>query len=138
MKYIFVLLMMGLSLFADTLGWSNNYQETLQKAQEQNKNVYMLITSQDCRWCRKFEATTLQKEAVQARLYNDYVVVHIDRDLHPLPSKFKVAPIPRHYIVKADGTIIDTFIGYWEQADFFSYLDDAQRRLEKILKLEEK
>lgn len=139
MKHLLLLTaLMGVTLFADALGWSSSYAEALQKAQQSNKSIYMLITSQNCRWCRKFENTTLQEEAVRARLQNNYVLVHIDRDANPLPSKFQVAPVPRHYIVKPDGAVIHTFIGFWEKDDFFSYLDDAQKRLKNMTQKEEK
>ena len=107
------------------LNWNSDYHKALEDAKAQNKDVYMLITSQSCRWCRKFESTTLQEKSVIKRLKEQYVLLHIDRDENYFPNKFKSKRVPRHYFITDKGEIIYSLLGFWEKDDFFSFLRDV-------------
>lgn len=131
-KMIGAWILMTSMLFGANLDWSNDYEAALQVAKKEKKNIYMLITSADCRWCRKFEETTLQEEIVISRLKEKYILLHVDRDQDTFPSKFQRAPVPRHYFIKANEDVIYTFLGYWDREDFFSYLGDAEKRLDTM------
>jgi len=113
-------------MFGTSIDWISEYNEALSQAKVQNKNVYMLITSNNCRWCRKFESTTLQNPKVIKELKQKYVLLHIDREMDEIPKKFKKSPVPRHYFLTPNGEIIYTFLGYWDSLDFTSYLDDVE------------
>lgn len=127
-KILFVTLLFAATLFGSDLHWNHDYNKALQEAQKEKKDIYMFITSANCRWCRKFEATTLQDEAILQRLKKQYVLLHIDRDADFMPEHFKKKRVPRHYFLRADGTIIYSFLGYWANEDFASFLDDVDKR----------
>ena len=127
MKYIVVMLALLSTLWSAELGWSDNYEESLKVAKKENKNLYVLITSSTCRWCRKFENTTLQDKEILDMLYKKYVVVHADRDMDDLPADFDIKRVPRHYFVSENGEIIYSFLGYWDSLDFKSFLDDVDK-----------
>jgi thioredoxin-related protein len=116
------------TLFSAELGWENSYEKALSQAKADKKDVYMLITSQDCRWCRKFEATTLQDAKTMARLKKQYVLLHIDRDWDEIPEHFKKRSVPRHYFLTNKGEIIFSFLGACNPEDFSSYLDDVDKK----------
>ncbi|DAB30201.1 MAG TPA: thioredoxin [Sulfurimonas sp. UBA12504] len=128
MQILFVTLLLVSTLFGSELGWNNDYKKALEQAKIEKKDVYMLITSADCRWCRKFEVTTLQDEAILQRLKKQYVLLHIDRDEDYMPEHFKKKRVPRHYFLRADGTVIYSFLGYWNSEDFASFLGDVEQR----------
>lgn len=127
-KFIFVALFFAVTLFGGDLNWNHDYKKALEEAKAQKKDVYMFITSSNCRWCRKFEATTLQEEAILQRLNKQYVLLHIDRDADYMPENFKKERVPRHYFLRANGEIIYSFLGYWANEDFISFLDDVDKR----------
>ena len=58
MKYIFTVLLLTTALFS-SVEWQTNYHKALEIAQEKNKRVYMLIVSDNCRWCMKFKRITI-------------------------------------------------------------------------------
>ena len=97
MKLILVTLVFITTLFSAELDWPNDYKAALVQAKKENKDIYMLITSADCRWCRKFEASTLQDDKTIERLKKQYVFLHIDRDWDEIPEHFKKKRVPRHY-----------------------------------------
>lgn len=108
------------------LGWSHNYKASFAKAQKSNKVLYVLITSEDCGWCRKFERTTLQDKAIKQRLKSEFEVVHLSREKDEVPKMFKTSPIPRHYFVAPSGKIVYDSLGHRGVACFESFMDEAQ------------
>ncbi len=124
-KHILIIMAFTTMLLSANLDWSSDYKKALTEAKSQNKDVYMLITSSNCRWCRKFESQTLQDKSVIKRLEEQYVLLHIDRDKNYFPSKFKSKRVPRHYFITSKGEIIYSFLGFWEKDDFFSFLKDV-------------
>ena len=125
MKFLLALITLTTMLFSSNLDWNSDYYKALEDAKIQKKDVYMLITSQSCRWCRKFESTTLQDKAVIKRLKKQYILLHIDRDNNYFPAKFKSKRVPRHYFITNKGQKIYSFLGFWEKNDFFSFLRDV-------------
>jgi len=128
MKYLLAIIVLITSLSASELKWNNSYEQALSEAKSLNKDVYMLVTSSNCKWCRKFERTTLQDDSVIKRLKEQYVLLHIDRDKDYMPKKFKKKRVPRHYFITSNGGIIYSFLGYWNSEDFFSFLKDVDER----------
>jgi len=117
------------SLFAENIGelsFSNDYKKVMAQAKKENKRVYMLITSESCRWCRRFESETLSDWTVAEKLEGEYLLLHLDRDKDYFPKSFKSKRVPRHYFLAPDEQVIYTFLGYWNVEDFSSYVDDVQ------------
>jgi thioredoxin-related protein len=131
MKYLLIIITLVSTLMSAELGWSDEYEDSLKIAQKENKDVYVLVTSSTCRWCRKFENTTLQDEKILKQLKEKYVLVHADRDIDDLPEWFNVKRVPKHYFVTAKGEEIFSFLGYWDSLDFTSFLGDVERERKK-------
>jgi len=129
MKYFLFLSVFFLStLFGANLDWSYDYKAAQAKAKESKKLIYVLITSDDCRWCRKFESTTLQDEKILKRLHSEFEVVHISRDKHKVPAAFETSPVPRHYFTDAQGNIAYSSLGHRGLECFESFMDNAQSK----------
>jgi hypothetical protein len=129
MRAFIIVLFLSFSLQAMELGWSHDYAKALQQAKLYHKIVYVLITSPDCRWCKKFERTTLQDKGIQKRLKEDFITVHLSRGWDDIPSKFKTAPIPRHYFVDATGKILYSSLGHRDVEMFHAFMDEAKHNL---------
>ena len=134
MKYLLVMLALISTLWSAELGWSDDYKKSLDIAKKENKQVYVLITSSTCRWCRKFENSTLQDAEILKMLNKKYVLVHADRDMDDLPSWMKIKRVPRHYFVTAKGEEIFSFLGYWDSLDFKSFLGDVDKKYKEKIK----
>jgi len=129
MKSLIILTLLVGSLFASDIDWSNNYKKTLDKAKLSGKSIYILITSDNCRWCRKFESTTLQDKVILKRLYKEFEVLHLSRDRDVIPDKFEVTPVPRHYFVTSDEEILYNSLGHRGVDCFDAFMDNAQNKL---------
>jgi thioredoxin-related protein len=130
MKYIIMVLLLAVTLFGDELGWSDDYNKALQQAKKEHKLLYVLITSVDCGWCKKFERTTLQDEGVKKRLKKEFVSVHFIRELNFVPEQFKTTPIPRHYFTDPQGNILYNSLGYRKVDAFEAFMDNAEEKYE--------
>ncbi|MEA1982738.1 MAG: DUF255 domain-containing protein [Campylobacterota bacterium] len=129
MKKLIVVLLFVTSLFGADIAWPSDYKKALADAKTQNKLVYVFITSDSCQWCRKFEATTLQDEAIKKRLYSEFVPIHLSRDKHQIPKKFETAPVPRHYFTDTEGNILYSSLGHRGVECFDAFMDNAQKKI---------
>jgi thioredoxin-related protein len=128
MKYLITFFLLTTALFSANLDWPSDYEKALTMAKKENKLVYVLITSDSCRWCRKFENTTLKNKQILDRLHKGYVLVHLSRDRHIVPKKFKTAPIPRHYFLDENGEILYSSLGHRNEDMFNAFMDNAEEK----------
>jgi len=123
MKFFLVLLLFAVSLFSAEINWPSDYNKALQEAKIEHKFVYILITSDSCRWCRKFEHTTLQDKQIQKRLHSSFVTVHLSRDRNKIPKQFHTTPVPQHYFVDDKGNILYHSLGHRDAEMFNVFMD---------------
>ncbi len=121
---IFLFLMFS-TLQSAELNWSNDYNAALKQAQKENKNVYLFIGADVCRWCDRFKDITLSQKHVIERLKKDYVLLYLSRDRHYIPKHFEIKGVPRHYFLKSDGKIFYEDRGSREVEGFLNLLDEA-------------
>lgn len=129
MKKLLSIILLSATLFGANLDWSNDYEQALVDAKEQNKLVYIFITSDNCQWCKKFANTTLQDKAITKRLYSEFITIHLSRDQHIIPKQFETAPVPRHYFTDAKGNILYSSLGHRGVDCFDAFMDNAQDKL---------
>ena len=129
MKYVLSIILLSLSLFGADLDWSHNYKKGLEDAKKEHKLVYVFITSDKCKWCRKFEKTTLQDKTVTKRLYSEFVTIHLSRDRDTIPKEFETSPVPRHYFTDTQGNILYSSLGHRGVDCFDAFMDNAQKKM---------
>ena len=132
MRYIVTMLLFIVTLMATELQWLDNYNTAMQKAKQENKLIYVFISSSTCGWCDKFEKTTLQDENVKKRLKKEFVSVHLVREFDTVPQKFATSPVPRHYFTDAKGNILYNSLGYRKVDTFESFMDNAEEKYTMI------
>ncbi|WP_295052772.1 DUF255 domain-containing protein [Sulfuricurvum sp.] len=131
MKKIVLLALISIGLFGAEIGWSDTYEEALAKAKKESKPLLVLITSEQCRWCRKFEATTLQDEDIITELNSKFVTVHVTRDKSIYPKNLTAKMVPMSYFLDGNGKVAYSIPGYWSSEDYQSILVDALRKTKK-------
>ena len=129
---LFFFLIIPFTLFSTNIEILNDYDLGLQKAKLENKLLYVLISSQKCKWCKKFENTTLNNDSIKDRLSKEFVVVELILEHDTIDERFKTAPIPRHYFLDLNSNIIYEALGYRDNVLFNSFMNNAQNRNKKI------
>lgn len=120
---------MSVTLFGSELRWSHDYFKALSDAKKEHKLVYVLIVSDTCKWCKKFEETTLQNKEIKERVNKEFVTVLLSRDRHVIPKGLQSAPVPRHYFLDAAGNMLYTSLGYRDAEMFDAYMDEAEHNV---------
>lgn len=64
--------------FADSVLWHSSYEEAIQLAAEENKNIFVLITAPSwCVWCIRLEDNVLSKVEFQEYLTENYIALKL-------------------------------------------------------------
>lgn len=129
MKSIFVLWIFSLSLIAGEIDWNDTYAEALAQAKKESKPIMVVITTEQCRWCRKLESTTFQDEQIIKRVNTSFAPVHLTRDKSIYPKNLTAKMVPMSYFLDESGKILVSMPGYWPSEDYHSILDDALRKI---------
>ena len=128
MKLLLTILALSAILFASKADFINDYDKALELAQAQKKDIYMLVTSNSCQWCRKFEKKTLGDKATMDELKKQYVLLALNRDIHVIPKQYKAKRVPKHFFLTPKGEVIYAFLGYWNPEDFASFVGEVQKK----------
>ncbi len=131
MRYIITILLMLSTLQADDITWNSSFAAAKAKAQKEEKIIYVVITSETCRWCRKLEATTLEDKVVIKNLNKKYAAVALTRGKDKYPPCLKAPMVPMTYFLAPDGRVIYSVPGYWQIEDYLSMMGDVERKYEK-------
>jgi uncharacterized protein YyaL (SSP411 family) len=131
MKKLGLLALLMANLFASDIAWNDTYEQAQAKAKKESKPMLVIITTEQCRWCRKLEATTLSDDEIVSKINSHFVPVHITRDKSVYPKNLTAKMVPMSYFLDGNGKILYSMPGYWPVEDYQSILDDALRKAKK-------
>ena len=98
-----------------------SYEDAMQVAKEQNKNVYVLFGGEHCPWCHK-QKDVLLKDSVTKSL-SDYVVCYVDTsEEREISTKYRIRTIPVSIIVDSEDGVIKKNVGYMDEPKFLKWL----------------
>lgn len=105
--------------FAERMGYETDYQAARTKAKKEGKNILLVLTTNYCPWCRKFERNVLQKKRVNRAIHKRYVPVILNRDEKKFPDKFTSSFTPVTYFIDAKSEeILHKVAGYNNKEEF--------------------
>ena len=132
MKKLLWVSLLAFSVFGAEITWNSSYDQALLKAKKEGKPLMVLITSEQCRWCRKLEATTLQDDEIVARINTTFQAVNVIKDKSIYPKSLSAKMVPMSYFLDPkSGKVLYSIPGYWGAEDYNSILDDALRKYKK-------
>lgn len=132
MQKLLVILLLSMMAFGAELHYAHDYKSAVSQAKKENKNIFLLITTPTCKWCKKLKATTLKDATVVARINAGFIPVQVFRDKDDYPSHLKAQMVPKSYFLYPDGsTIMRGTMGYWNVEDYLSIMDDVDYKIKK-------
>jgi len=131
MKKLALLALLTANLFAIDIAWNDTYEQAQAKAKKESKPMLVIITSEQCRWCRKLESTTLSDDEIVSKINSRFIPVHVTRDKSVYPKNLTAKMVPMSYFLDSTGKILYSMPGYWPVEDYQSILDDALRKAKK-------
>lgn len=131
MKKMVLWLAMPLWLMGAEINWNSSFAEAQAKAKKESKPMLLIITTEQCRWCRKLEATTLEDDTIISTINSKFSAVHVTRDKSVYPKNLTAKMVPMSYFLDPNGKILYSMPGYWPTEDYQSILNDALRKYKK-------
>ena len=91
-----------------------NYKEAFSVANSENKPVFILFSTEYCRWCTKLKETTLKDTTLKSRLEKEFIVLFLDKNRDSYPKKYKVRGVPAVYMTDKSEEIFTSMVGYYK------------------------
>jgi hypothetical protein len=108
---------------AAALGYGTNYAKAVETAKAQHKNVMLVLVSNYCPWCRKFEEQVLRKQEVNDLVHEKYVPVILNKEKDSFPAAFNLSFTPIvHFIDPRTQQSYHRVVGYNERDAFLHWL----------------
>jgi thioredoxin-related protein len=116
--------------FASEMKYETNFDEAVKRSKKEQKNIMLVLVSNYCPWCRKFEQRVLLKEEVNAIIQKNYIPLIINREKDPFPKEFDTGFTPIvHFLDHKTQKSYKNVIGY-NNKDEFTYIlktDSAEK-----------
>ena len=96
-----------------------SFDAALKKAGEENKIVFIDFFTTWCGPCKRLDETTWRDPAVAALLKEKTIALRIDAEKNAeLANRYHVEAYPTMALLKPDGTVLDTLVGYRDAKTF--------------------
>ncbi len=98
--------------------------QALDDARAQGKPVFVYARSENCGWCKKFEAETFTNQSVIKKLNENFILVSIDVDRQKNETRnFRVHGTPTEIFLDSNGTEIKRIPGYTDTETFLNTIE---------------
>src|SRR5437763_3434413 len=92
---------------ATLVDWQPWEQAAFQTAEQQDKPIFLVITSSWCQWCHIMDETTLSEPSIISILNSDYVPIRVDSDLRPdVNQRYNQNGWPSVILLSSEGEIL--------------------------------
>ena len=113
--------------FAKRMGYETEYKTALIKAKKENKELMVLMVTNYCPWCSKFEKKTLSDEKVDSVVKSKYIPLIINRQEGNFPSYLHTPIVPVTFFVNPDDEkVIHESVGFSNKIDFLNLLEQLR------------
>lgn len=122
MKKILMIIALSLSFANANLVWQSDLNLAIVSAKQSKRNIFILVESNHCRWCKLLKETTLSDPKIQAKL-GKFILV---KTMRGESGKYSLPPIigvPTMLIMTPDRKIIEQGVGYLESEELLEVIN---------------
>jgi thioredoxin 1 len=105
----------------------DNYDTTKIIANQQNKNIFLMVHADWCSVCNQFKSSVLNDTDVKSKLENKIITSLIDGDKaygKPYASQYGVVGFPTMFILDASGNVLVKRKGGMDKATFLAWVNN--------------
>lgn len=113
--------------FAKEMGYETDYKSALQKALTEGKDLMVVMVTNYCPWCGKFEKKTLSDKEVHTIITSKFIPLIINKQEGGFPSYLNTQIVPTTYFVepKKEWAYYER-IGFANKAEFLEALKEVE------------
>ena len=92
---------------AHTISWRTWGEDAFQEAVQQDKPIFLLITSSWCQWCHIMDETTLSETSIITIINTNYIPIRVDSDMRPdINARYNQNGWPSVVLLSSEGEIL--------------------------------
>lgn len=108
--------------------YETNYEEAVKRAKKERKNILLVLVSNYCPWCRKFEDKVLMDVEVNKTIQSKYVPLILNKEKDEFPKEFNSSFTPiMHFLDYKTLKSYKKIIGY-NNKDEFTYFIKTDKK----------
>lgn len=106
--------------------WRTDYNTARKEAMQKNLPIFVVVSTDNCFYCRKLEATTFRDAGIEKQLVESFIPLKIDANRDPeLAKALRVQAYPTMVLAGADGKIHAFLEGYLDAERLDGHLKRA-------------
>lgn len=109
--------------FASEMKYETSFKEAVKKAKEMQKDIMLVLVTNYCPWCRKFEQRVLLKKEINDIIQKNYIPLIINKEKDEFPQELDISFTPVVYFI--DHKTLKSYeriVGYNNREDFLYFL----------------
>jgi len=126
MKHFIVILVLGVSLFADPLQVEHTFNAAIQKAKQQNKEIMMMYSAVWCPECNYMKEVVFKEKEVADYIQKRFIILMLDVQKDTLPEGFSYPGIPTFFFIDKNAKEQDKIIGGSKAGKFLKKLKEVK------------
>jgi len=92
---------------AHAITWRTWGEDAFQEAVQQDKPIFLLITSSWCQWCHIMDETTLSETSIITVINTNYIPIRVDSDMRPdINARYNQNGWPSVVLLSSEGEIL--------------------------------
>ncbi|MDY0122768.1 thioredoxin family protein [Sulfurimonas sp.] len=113
--------------FAKEMGYETNYQKALKKAKDENKELLVVMITNNCPWCIRFEKTTLSDKTIDELIKRSYIPLILNKNDGGFPPYLNTPIVPTTYIIDPKDEKSDyERMGFMGKAEFLELFEELE------------
>ena len=113
--------------FAKEMGYETNYDIALKKAKDENKGLMVVMVTNNCPWCIRFEKTTLSDKKIDELIKGSYIPLIINKNEGGFPPYLNTPIVPTTYIIDPKDEKSDyERMGFMGKVEFLELFEEPE------------
>jgi len=121
-KILLIVILLAVSLFANE--WLD-YDEALEKAQQEDKLMLVMLSQAGCPACKYMKDVVLPSKNVSKEIKKNFVFVELDINEEKIPKKLDYMGTPTFHFLDKNGKKLDVSYGSSNVEDFMITLEEV-------------
>jgi thioredoxin-related protein len=126
-RFLAILLITFLSLNAASINWEKDYEKAIKKAKEQNKPIFVMISSPTCPECNYMKKHVFTKEEIKNFVNKNFISYQFDISDKNIPKQMQFWGIPRFYFSMDGENVYNKTMGGLKADKFITLMKESKK-----------